>query len=317
MERVIPIMLIYALTVFQKVLGLFLMASAGYVCGKLNIITEDGARQMTSILFYVVTPAVIVASLQGTIGQVTMGSILIAGVAAFAAMFISIAVGTSVFRKNSTERKKVLQFAVIYSNCGFMGLPLAQAVLGSKGVTYASVFNVVLNLIVWTHGLSMMRGGSKFELKRALFNPGMIGMILGLPLFAFSYHLPDVILSPIQNFSNLNTPLAMIVIGTYIARIRLGELFKSGKLYCLAALRLLLVPALCFAVLYPFHLDPCVFTTVLILAAAPSGANAVMFSAQFGGDVELASKAVALTTIFSLVTMPLFPVLANWACSLY
>lgn len=309
-------MLSYAFTVFLKVLELFLMASAGYVCGKWNVISEDGAREITSILFYVVTPAVIIASLQDTIGQVSMTSLMTAGVLSIVAMLLSVLVSMCFFRKSAPEQKKVLRFAAIYSNCGFIGLPLAQAVLGSKGVTYASIFMAAFNLIVWTHGLGMMKGSSKIDWKHALLNPGLIGLVLGLPLFALSIRLPEVILSPVRNFSNLNTPLAMIVIGSYISHIRLGELFRSRNLYLLSAVRLLLVPAASFLLLMPFHVDRYILTTVLVLAAAPSGANTVMFAAQFGGDVELSSKAVALTTILSMFTMPLFPVLVNVACGL-
>lgn len=299
-------MLTYTLTVFQKILGMFIMIAAGYGCGKLNVVSEDGAKQMTSILFYIVTPCVILSSLQSTIGQLNLNHLLIAAVFSAAAMLISILIGTRFFRKSPDEIKKVLRFAAAYSNCGFVGLPLAQSVLGSKGTAYASVFVAVFNFFVWTHGLGLMRGSLSFNWKRAVLNPGMIGFAAGLPLFAASIHLPEVLLSPVNFLSDLNTPLAMIVVGSYISRIRLRELFCSPNLYGLSAVRLLLIPAVCLFCFAPFHADKTILSAALILSAAPSGANTVMFAAQFGGDVRLASRAVAVTTILSLLTMPLF-----------
>lgn len=304
-------MLTSVLTVVERVCILFLMISAGYACGKLGAITKRGAQQVTSILFYVVTPALIISSLQSMIGQVSLGNLLTAGGLAVLCMGLSIAVGMLFFRKSPNERKKVLHFAASYSNCGFMGLPLVEAVLGQAGVAYASMFIVVFNILVWTHGYISMSGARTLKWKNIVTNPGLIGLAVGLPLFAFSVKIPELLLSPVTSFASLNTPLAMIVIGSYIARVNLKELFQDRQLYGLSAVRLVLIPLLCFAVLLPFSVDKTVATCVLILSAAPTGANTVMFAAQFGGDAKLASKAVALTTLFSMVTMPVFILLAK------
>ena len=300
-----------ALTVFRQVLELFLMASAGYLAGKKGLFSETGVKDITTILFYIVTPALIVASMQDNIGKVTMGNFAEAGLLSAVGMAVSILLSGCFFRKEEPGRRRVLQFACAYSNCGFVGLPLAQAVLGSEGVMYASVFISVYNLAVWTHGLSLMRGQKRPEWKCAVLSPGVIGLAAGFPLFAASLRLPELVLAPLRGFSDLNTPLAMIVIGYYVSRVRLRSLFRSRELYALAAVRLLAIPAACLAALLPFHADRAVTASVLILAAAPSGANTTLFTAQFGGDVELSSGAVTLTTMFSLVTLPLFTGLAG------
>ncbi len=304
-------MLNSVLTVVERVCILFLMISAGYACGKLGALTKRGAQQATSILFYVVTPALIVSSLQSMIGQVTLANLLTAGGLALLCMGVSILVGMLFFRKSPYQRKKVLQFASSYSNCGFMGLPLVEAVLGQAGVAYASMFIVVFNVLVWTHGYISMSGARTLKWKHIVTNPGLIGLAVGLPLFAFSVKMPELLLSPVNSFASLNTPLAMIVIGSYISRVNLKELFEDKQLYGLSAIRLVLIPLFCFAVLLPFGVDKTVATCVLILCAAPTGANTVMFAAQFGGDAKLASKAVALTTLFSMITMPAFILLAK------
>ncbi|WP_164919086.1 MULTISPECIES: AEC family transporter [Acutalibacteraceae] len=299
------------LSVLLKVAILFLMIGAGYVCGKINFISDGGAKEMTSVLFWVVTPCVIITSLQDMLGKVSVGSLLLSG--ALSAVCAVAAIGFSylLFRKAPPERRKILRFAVAYSNCGFVGLPLVDAVLGSQGVAYASVFMAVFNLFVWTHGVSSMKMEPQIDCKNAIVNPGVLGFAAGFVLFVFSVRLPEVILSPMQCFSEMNTPLAMLVVGVYITQVPFRELFNDASLYVLSLARLLAVPLICFCLLLPLHVDRTIFTSLLILSSAPSAANSVMFAAQFGGDTRLGSKAVALTTLFSALTMPLFPILVQ------
>lgn len=304
-------MLTSVLTVVERVLILFLMIAAGYICGKRGTVTKRGAQQLTSILLYVVTPMIIISSLQNMIGQVSLGNLLTAGGLAILCMGISILTSMLFFRKSLNERKKVLRFAAAYSNCGFMGLPLAQAVLGDAGVAYASMFMVAFNLLVWTHGYASMSSTRSLNWRRIVVNPGLIGFAIGLPLFVFSIRLPELLLLPVSSLASMNTPLAMIVIGSYVARVNLKEIFQDAQLYLLSGIRLLLIPLLSFAVLLPLDVDKTVATCVLILSAAPTGANTVMFAAQFGGDAKLASKAVTFTTLLSMFTLPFFILLAK------
>jgi malate permease and related proteins len=299
------------MTISQKVLILFIMIAVGYVCGKIGLVTKRGAQQITSVLFYVVTPCLTISSLQSIIGQVSLNNILICALLAAAAMLVAIVISVQFFRKSTYERRKVLRFASAYSNCGFIGIPLVQAVLGGTGVAYASMFGAIYNFFVWSHGYAEMSGKRSIKIKQIILNPGLAGLAIGLPLFAFSYRIPELIAFPIDSFASLNTPLAMIVIGNFISKVDLKEIFVDADLYKLSAIRLLLIPFATFILLLPIHLDKAVVTTVLLLSAAPSGANTAMFAAQFGADAKLASKAIALTTLVSILTMPLFSVLAS------
>ncbi|WP_457945206.1 AEC family transporter [Caproiciproducens sp. LBM24188] len=304
-------MLASALTVSERVLILFLMISAGFVSGKTGAISKRGAQQINFILFYIVTPALIISSLQSMIGQISVTKLLIAGGFSVLCMLVSILVGMRFFPKSVSERKKVLRFACTYSNCGFMGLPLVQSVMGDVGVAYASMFLVVYNVFVWTHGYAAMSGSNKLGWKKIVANPGLIGIVLGFPLFAFSIHLPELLETPLDSFASLNTPLAMIVIGSYISRVNLKELFNDWSLYGVAAVRMILIPLVSFGLLYFTCPDKTIAATMLILSAAPSGANTAMFAALFGGDAKLASKSVAFTTLCSIITMPVFILLSG------
>lgn len=302
------------LTVVDKVAILFLMMAVGYVCSKRRIISSRGAAQIANLLFYVVTPCLIVSSLLTDSGGISMRSIVVAILVSGAGLGLTILSSYALFRReNDKRRRNLLRFAAIYSNCGFMGLPLAQAVLGNAGVVYASACIVSFNLFVWTHGYSIIGGGSSRDslLKKMLLNPGTVSFCIGLPLFAFSVRLPDVLFTPIQSIGEMNTPLAMIVVGTYIAKVKLKDFFSDRDVYRVVFYRLILLPLLYLGLVCLLRPAPEILITSTIQLSAPVAANTVLFAVLFGGDAKLACKTVALTTLLSIFTMPVMTMLAE------
>lgn len=300
-----------ALTIADKVLVLFLLIGVGYACAKFGVITKRGVRQMTTLLLYIVTPCVIIASFQTDKSEVSVGSLAVSAGVSVLTMTASVIFSYLFFRKEPPQRRKVMRFGAIYSNSGFMGLPLVQAMLGTKGVMYASIYITVFNIIVWTHGYVMMSGGGKITVKKLFLNPGSIGLIIGLPLYLFSLRLPEAAGTAVHSLADLNTPLAMIVIGGHIASVHFKDLFTDTGAYKAAGARLLLMPALSMLLLWIVKPEFTIFTACLIQASAPIAANTVLFSTEFGGDSVLASKAVSISTLLSIITMPIFTVLAG------
>lgn len=229
---------------------------------------------------------------------------------------ISLAISLVTFRKEPPERQKVLRFAVIFSNAGFMGIPLVESIVGSKGVIYGSFFVVAFNVICWTYGYSMMSGGAKMNIKTVLLNPGIIGLIFGLPIYFLKIQLPAILAEPVGFLSNLNTPLAMLVIGSYIARVDLHSFISDMAVYKMAFLRLVAAPALYLLVLMVVRPEPDLLVSSIIQASAPVAANTVLFAVQYHQDSELASKTVAVSTVLSIITIPVFTILAQLACQL-
>ena len=304
-------MLSAMLTVAGKVLALFLMIGVGVVCSRFKIVTARGASQITNILLYVVTPCLIISAFQVDMDEVSLWEIGISALLTIFSQMISLGIGTLLFRHQEDRRRKILRFAVIYSNCGFMGLPLVEAVLGSSGVIYASVYIAIFNVILWTHGYIMMSGEHENIGKKLLLNPGVIGFAIGLILLALRFRLPETVESVMESFSALNTPLSMLVIGTYVAKIRVKEFFSDKDIYLVSLFRLLLVPALFLALAYFLPVSKEILVSCVLLAAAPSAGLTVLFSAMFGGDAKLGSKLVAVTTLLSVLTMPVFAVVAQ------
>lgn len=301
-------------TVVGKVAVILLLIAVGYVITKRGMLTERGAGEITALLVKIVTPCLIVNSFLGSNDSLQLSEMLLSIVVSGVSMVISLGLSLLTFRKEPPERQKVLRFAVIFSNAGFMGIPLVESIVGGKGVIYGSFFIVVFNVICWTYGYNMMSSGAKMNLKTVLLNPGIIGLLFGLPIYFLKLQLPTIITEPVGFLSNLNTPLAMLVIGSYIARVDLHSFISDMAVYKMALLRLVAAPALYLAVLLLIRPEPDLLVSSVIQAAAPVAANTVLFAVQYHQDSALASKTVAVSTVLSIITIPIFTILAQLAC---
>lgn len=304
------------MVIVGKVAVILILIAVGYVVTKRGWITERGASEITSLLIKIVTPCLIVNSFLGSTDSLKVSEMLLALAVSALSLGISLAISLVTFRKEPPERQKVLRFAVIFSNAGFMGIPLVESIVGSKGVIYGSFFVVAFNVICWTYGYSMMSGGAKMNIKTVLLNPGIIGLIFGLPIYFLKIQLPAILAEPVGFLSNLNTPLAMLVIGSHIARVDLHSFISDMAVYKMAFLRLVAAPALYLLVLMVIRPEPDLLVSSIIQASAPVAANTVLFAVQYHQDSELASKTVAVSTVLSIITIPVFTILAQLACQL-
>ncbi len=301
-------------TAAQQVFILYIIVAVGFIADRLGVFTEKTARACNDLMFYIVTPCVIIGSFLSTEFTPETGkSFAIALGCSFLAHFIGILLATPFFNKKDDENNAVYKFAAIYGNVGYMALPLANAVLGSTGVFYCSGGVIALNTIAFTHGIWLMNKGKdvKFDIKKLVLNPGVISVLIGLPLFLFSVELPTLINTPINYISNLNTPLAMLIFGTYISKTDLKTIFKIPQQYTVLVIRLFAVPLIMLGVCKLFSFDTALTTACMISAAAPSANNTVMFSAKYNKDTGLASKIVAFNSFVSIITLPIMIAIAQ------
>lgn len=296
----------------QQVLVLFVLIAVGFLCGKKGILTDSSSHHITDIVLYVVTPCVMISAFQREFTLDLLGKIFIAAICASLIIAGSIAVAKIVFRNKNEARSKVLQFAVIFSNCGFMSLPLQKAVLGDDGWFYGSIFVAVFNLFVWTYGLVSMSGDKKLlSIKKLVFNPGLVGVIIAIILFVCRIHLPYIISQPVEYLADLNTPLPMLVIGFYLSKADLKKAFTDVSTYIAMAVRLIVIPVAATFIMALFKVDSVIIIAFVIASAAPTAATTTMFAAKFNRDAELSVSVVASTTLVSIITMPLVVALAQ------
>lgn len=299
------------LSVILEVAVILILIVVGYFTVKKGMFTKESLGSITSFLLYIVTPCLIVSSfLSAESGKLDGWTLLLAAVLPALSIVISIALSYLFFRKEPSGRRRVLRFSMIFCNVGFMGIPLVEGIVGSEGVLYGSFFIAVFNIFCWTYGYVMM-GGGKVRLKALLLNPGVIGIVIGLPLYLLDVPVPALIERPIELISALNTPLAMIVVGGYIAQVKLRAFVSDLAVYKMAVLRLVVAPLLYLALVWLLRPDETLLMSTVIQAATPVAANCVLFAVQYDSDAELASKSVAVSTALSVVTIPLLTVLVQ------
>ena len=285
---------------------LYIIVAVGYICDKLGVYTEETARKTVSFLLYFVASCTLINSfikIEAT--PETVGKFFTAFGLSIATHIIAILINMFTFRNRSDERSAVYKFASIYGNVAFMALPLAQAVLGDEGVLYCAGGAVVFNLFTFTHGVKLMsKEGTKLSIKKILINPGVIATVIGLPIFLTGFEVPYLVARPVEMLADLNTPVAMLVFGTYLSRTDLKTMLLDKKIYAVAVMKLVVLPIICMGIYYLFGLSGTLLTAVIITASVPSANNTFMFSSLYGRDAATASKTVALVSFMSIITMP-------------
>lgn len=313
------------LAVAEKVGLLFIIIALGFLCQRIRLLTEEANKCMADIVMYFVTPCVIINAFSATMYTRTelLGILKNIAIVALVSVLLHVVMILSVyfiFRFKAEDRRRVMRFAAVFSNAGFIALPLAQALIDTptshEGALYAAVFLAVFNIALWTWGLVDMSGEKKaMNWKKILFNPGIIGVAIGLFFFTSPLYvtfgetagikLPGILMDALGALSALNLPLPMLMVGYYLGKADIPAAFKDGWSYFCMAMRLVIFPLITLAILYVCGVRGNVLTVLVIGASAPVGATTTIFSAKFNRDTELSVRLVALSTILSMITMPL------------
>lgn len=311
--------------VAEKVALLFILIALGFICQRTRLLTEEANKCLADVVMYFVTPCVIINAFSSTLYPKdellhilkNIGVVALVAVLAHVAMIAAVAL---VFKPRDDQKHRIMRFAAVFSNAGFIALPLAQALIDTptshEGSLYAAVYLAVFNIVLWTWGLTDMSGEkSAISARKILLNPGIIGVVVGLFFFTTPLYvsangsvglpLPGLIGDALSAMSALNLPLPMLMVGYYLGKADLAAAFKDGKSYACIALRLIVFPLAVLGLAYLFGVRGNVLIVSVIGASAPVGATATIFSAKFERDTELSVRLVALSTIFSVVTMPL------------
>ena len=306
-------------TVAAQVGVLFALMAVGAVCRRVRLVDEASVKGIVNVLLLVVTPSLIIDSFQRPFDPAMVHGFFWAfAIAAFA--HVAVILFARLFSRGGDRSRPVLRLAKVLSSAGFMGIPLEQAILGSEGVFYGIVYVVVFNFFMWSWGLYEMKfkvESEKFkvgfrakDLRPMVVNPGTVGIAIGLPLFFASLSLPAILKTPIGLLAGLNTPLAMLVIGFYLAGADFRRVVRMPSAYLAAAVRLLVYPFAMVALLFPLrtHFPREMMLALVTAASAPVAAMVSMFASKFSRDVDLSVGLVSGTTLLSILTMP--PVIA-------
>ena len=303
---------------FQAVV-MFILLFFGYFLYKAKMLSDESTKQLSAITLTIVNPVVIFNSYLMDFNTELLADLGISTLLGAVAHLMLILASQIAVRKGR-DNFEIDRFAIIYCNCGFMGIPLIKATFGDEGVFYLTGFITMFNLFMWTHGTLLMSGQKTQGIKdtaktfgKVLLSPAILAIVIGMVFFFTGLRLPSILQTPLDYVGSLNTPLAMIVSGATIAKAGLLRGFKCGRAYYIQIFKLLAVPvvlALMFVPLAKLGVSMTVINTVLIAAAAPTASATIMFSYRHGKDESYASGQFALSTISSMATMPLILMLS-------
>ena len=299
-----------SLTVLNQVVIILLLMLVGYVSVKMEILKEQGIKQFTTFVLYFVTPCVLIEAYQKEFNIEKAKLLGVAFLMAILLHVIVIVISNLVFRPNEDKTNRINIFACAYSNCGFMAIPLLSTVLGDEGVFYGSAYLAVFSILTWTHGVYVYsRDKKRLSFKRAFINPGVLGTLISLVLFVFSIKLPSYIGQTVSYIADLNTPLAMIIVGTFLAGVNVKELIKNKSFYLVTFIRLILAPLISVYLLKLFRVDLSIIKALTITAACPVAGITALWASIYGLDAKYASPLVSVTTVLSVITIPLVVIL--------
>lgn len=282
-----------------------MLMAVGFVLAKAKLLTDIGIKQMTDILLIIVTPCVLINAYQKELSGELLKNLLSAAFFSLVSLTVSIILCTLIFRKEQTLKYRVSIFGAVYSNCGFMAIPLLSAAMGEMGVFYGSAYLAVFTVLYWTHGIAMYAGTVKeISAKKIITNPGIIGTAAAVGLFLLRIKLPYALNRTVSYLASLNTPLAMIIMGTYLAKVNVPNALKNKSIYLVTVIRLLIIPLITLLFAGIMNIDSTAAKAILISSSCPTAAVTALLAAKYRLDAQYATEIVAVTTILSIITVP-------------
>ena len=294
--------------VLRQIVIMFVYMAIGGLLFQKGLITKEGSKSLANLLLYVVLPCVVVKSFCVARTPERTSGLLVSFLAALGILLLAMAVSHLLFKKNPID-----DFGAAFSNAGFMGFPLVAAVQGSEAIFYAAGFVALLNALQWTYGQSLISGDPGYRSPKAILkNPLVLSLLLGILIFCFEIPMPAIASDLLAALAALNAPLAMVILGVYLAQTDPKTLFNDPHLYVVAAARLVLIPLLTILVLKLLPAEyAAIATTLVIVAAAPIGSNVAVYAQKLGKDYAYAVRGVCLSTLLSVITMPLLMLFVN------
>ncbi len=291
---------------------LFLILALGYFIFKIKLVDDNFTKKFSALVIKVTMPAMVLSSVLDLTERQSLRDVLTSfGIAVALFAIVMPIVGfflAKLFRvkRNSTG---LYIFMATFSNVGFMGFPVISALAGEVGLFYAAINNLVFNITVFTLGVWLVnrdKGGenSAFDIK-LLLSPGVIVSLLAIVVYFMNIKFPALLCDTIRSVGSITSPSAMLIIGCTLAKMDIKTVFSDWRLYPWILIKQIVIPILLWIPLAMIIKNEILLTVTFILFSMPVANNAVLFANTYDGDAELAARSVFLTTLFSLLTVPI------------
>ena len=292
--------------VFNKVIALFLIILIGVYGTKKNIINAEVNKGLRRILLEITLPLLVINSFSFSFDEGMGKNIIIAFIYSIVFMILGGIISFILLKPLKGERKKILHFANVFSNCGFIGFPIINSIFGAEGVVYTSIFNIVFTIFLWTYGVMIFSDKlSKENIKKVLVNPSIIAVCIGIPIMIFNIKLPVAILDTTKIVGDMTAPISMIIVGSILSKVKIKSIFKEASVYYGALIKLIVIPLAIYIVKLIIKDNSNVIDTIIIIQAMPAAAMTSIFAADFDKEKEYGAIVVFVTTLLSILTIPI------------
>ena len=294
--------------VFQQMVILFLLMAIGFVAGKTKVMSLDSNKNLYRIINCITNPCNVLYSAlcnDHALGNGEVFQLLGIAAALYIGMILLAQIVPWMLRVKRDQRNQY-KFMMIFSNIGYMGIPVISSIYGSSAVFYIAIFIMVFNVVLFTYGVYLLCGDGKVRLRISdLVSPMMVCSFLSLVLYLMKARAPVIITDTLNTLGAVTTPCAMLIVGCALSATSVLEVFTNWRLYIVSVFKLLLIPVAGYVLLRPIVSNVTVLGVIVAILGMPVATNFTMLSAQYDRDQKLAASAVFITTLLSVGSIPL------------
>lgn len=297
-----------SIVVLKQMVMIFALILIGYFLCKKKMVSEMITKDLSAIVVNVCCPAMILASVfqdMSDISRKNVGIVTGIGVIYYFVLIVFGYAFVKLFQVQVKEKEAYILMST-FGNVGFIGFPVALAILGHKSILYVVIFNFLYNIFIFTFGISLVRKGVEGDKKQSwtdIFTPGFICCILAFFIYWFQITVPDTLQNIVNYCGNACTFLSMLVIGASIIGLNPKKIIANKRLMMFILLRFLILPIIVAVLLKPLLPDYIMRATVILMLALPTGNMPVMLAEQYNKDTQTLSEGIILSTILSVVTI--------------
>ncbi len=292
--------------VLNKIISLFLIILIGVYGTKKNIINEEVNKGLRRLLLEITLPLLVINSFSFEFSDEMGKNVLISFIYSVAFMILGAIISYIFLYPIKSEKKKILHFANVFSNCGFIGFPIINSLYGAEGVIYTSIFNMVFTMALWTYGVMIFSDKiSNKNIKKVLLNPAIIAVYIGIPMMLFKVKLPSFILDTTKIVGDMTAPISMIIVGSILSKVSLKDVFKEISIYYGSLIKLIIIPLVLILIKLILKDNTTIINTIIVIQAMPAAAMTSILAADFNKEKEYSSIVVFITTLLSIITIPI------------
>lgn len=294
------------LTVFLQMLSLLLMIGTGCLMTRKGMLDEHTSGQVSKMVVNVFNPLLFFSSAANAVGSIaldTMLQISLIAVGMFVFFIIAGMILTPFFDKD-TDQRKIYQMMFVFSNLGFIGIPVVNSILGSEYVVYVTEFLVVYNIFFYTYGITVMDGSFSLSSLKTMVNPGMVCSVLAMAVILLGIQVPEFIKTAATYLGNAASPLALVLVGFSLMHADIKSILKETRLYLFSLIKLLILPLLMLPVLRMVTDDAAVISVCMVMFGMPVGNMILMLGNERGIDGTTCGAAIILSTVLCVFTVP-------------